>query len=1317
MRVELDDGEVIELGTVEAAPTVSIIDFSKRSTDDFGTTTVVPRGFSRRMAVRLAVPYDDVDRLQQLMASLRATPARWVADETRATLAFRGFYKDFSVDIATQPFSLCTLTVEGLVATDDITDAGGEAAPDGQASTLLLLDPAVVTDTVLTGSTVGESEYPGWASAATYAKGARVIRAHRVWESLIAGNTGNDPSTSPTQWLDTGPSNRWAMFDQAIGSATRADGQIEIVLTPEAAVTALAVLDTTAGTVRVRAGAYERTIDIDASGSALFDDLAVPAGTPVRVLAVAASISGSPTTWADNASWNDAARWNDRTTGGDGTVAIGTLMLGNLRGLGITETAPASGITDFSRKDTDQFGAVTIVERGYAKKMSAKALIDSNAVDAVANRIASVRARPALWIGAAGLDSLTIYGFFKDFSIEVGQTVSKLSLSVEGLSEATTVAPLIAAVDWENVGDPNGTKPTNNADKTSENTAKDTAAVGGKPAADVLGAINSIPLIQDAVDRAKQKIDQAQHDTDAALEGVNVRLTLARGDLDLAISDLAAEAARAQGAEEDLSQRIETLSASGGYDDTQVRALISNVDAARADDKRAITQRVADAEVEYRGLDSATNGRVGRAEAALSDATRSIAQQFDTVATEYRGLNTATNGRITTAIESLSDADRTINLRIDNIVAQGGGGSEGVDSVARAEISRVESAYAAADLAIGQRIDSVQSTFTSGRGLTPDGDFGAAGAGWASSEFTFATYGGGNLAASTPGRYAQLSGRTHTKVADTTRGLRLHCVFRLYAPAQMTYCGLQMFDSTGAYIGNVYADNFAGMLAPGTYTIDQLYVGTFAEPQTPQYRTGGRFIPGVASVVPLFLANYPDQGGPFAGGYVQIESFWLEDVGTAQIADAKATSAASTAADAQRSVAALTDSTATQFRGVNTTLTGYDQRISNLSTDLTGYAGRLTRIEAVAQAGGNLLPNTAFLTLDGWALSYNADGTTALSLNRAGTPWMIGGVENNLTLYRATAGAGLCAEVQSARFAVRPGSTVQFYALTANHRCNVWTTLFFFRADGSYQGYAGEFMSPRINEGGQRIDAWDMTGSKGVLIPSDVVAACFAFRIYNVSSDGYAWMSRPFVTEVQPGANTWAPYAPGNDRTVISSVAARITTAEGTLADLPNRYAAASRTQLLEAQVNRTSPSPLNSYVDAVNGRIDTVNANTVSSLNARIEDRASAIADAKVGPVAQAAQSASTQAGDAYGRASLALSAANDAAGKLSSARVELAAVTPGGRAQVILRSDQAQGAAIDFVGDTRFLGQNGGNTISISAVTGITMTTPGGINYVEIG
>ena len=471
MRVVTPAGEAIELGTVETSPTIGIIDSSRRVTDDFGVTTVVERGFARRMSVRLAVPFDDTSALQRRLADLRATSATWIADERFASLSVQGFYKDFEVDQAVPPLSYCTLTVEGLVETAPIADGGGDPAVSGK-STLQLVQPITITTANLIASSVPDADAAEWSAQATYARGARVMKAatHRIYEAAIGANAGNDPAGTSGKWIDVGPTNQWAMFDQALGSLTSAANSIAVTLDAPG-IQAVALLDVTAATVRLQAVGYDRTVSATA-GSVTFLDL--PAGTT----RVTVTIAGS-------------------------AVSVGTLLIGKLVGLGVTEASPTSGITDYSRKDVDQFGAVTIVERAWSKRMAAKSLIDTAAIDVVDNRIAAVRATPALWIGLDGIDSLTVYGFFKEFSIEVGETTSKLSLSIEGLSVAANIPPFDEPVNWEDVADPAGTKPTDNADKTSDNTSKDTNAVGGKPAGGVLGQIagntfNHVVAIADA---------------------------------------------------------------------------------------------------------------------------------------------------------------------------------------------------------------------------------------------------------------------------------------------------------------------------------------------------------------------------------------------------------------------------------------------------------------------------------------------------------------------------------------------------------------------------------------------------------------------------------------------------------------------------------------------------------------------------------------------------------------------------------------------------------------------------------------------------
>ncbi|WP_394652334.1 hypothetical protein [uncultured Sphingomonas sp.] len=409
-------GASYDLGVTEAKPTVGIIDYSRRVTDDFGVTRVVPRDFARRMSVRMALPFDGVDALNQRLAVLRAQKATWQADERYAALAFDGFYKDFSIDLNVPPLSYCTLTVEGLAEPDPAVETVSDPAPDGKQSTLRLLQPVALSDATLTASNVPENDAAAWVASTAYAVGAKVIRGHRVYESLVASNY-EDPSLAPTAWLDIGPTNRWAMFDQALGTATTRASSI--VVSINTSINAIAALDVSASTIRVQAAGYDRTIAV---------------------------VSGRPTLFLDMPAVSNATV----TIAGSGTVAVGTLLVGNMTSLGITGASPTASISDFSRKEADDFGNVQIVERAWSKRMEAKALIRTDALDKVFGRLAAVRTRPSLWIGDSALDSLIIYGFFRDFSIEVDENVSTLSLSVEGLSLAAppgvSIADQLAAI-------------------------------------------------------------------------------------------------------------------------------------------------------------------------------------------------------------------------------------------------------------------------------------------------------------------------------------------------------------------------------------------------------------------------------------------------------------------------------------------------------------------------------------------------------------------------------------------------------------------------------------------------------------------------------------------------------------------------------------------------------------------------------------------------------------------------------------------------------------------------------------------------------
>jgi hypothetical protein len=295
-----------------------------------------------------------------------------------------------------------------------------------------LIRPTTLTDAMLTSSTAPETDYPAWSSATAYAVGARVIltATHRRYEALAA-STNVSPSSDPTKWLDLGPTNRWAMFDARVGTATSRAASLQVGLAP-GAIDALALIDTEAesATVTLTAGGvqvYSRSQTFNVGGVAIdnwFSWFFEPLGqkTSMLFLDVPVYAAGqlSVTLTRDNPA---------------DSVSCGTLLVGRQLSLGDTEHGADIGIIDYSRKETDQFGVTSVVERAFAKRMTAKVVLATDAIDDIHRSLAALRATPVLWIGSESFESLTVYGFYKEFSIDIAYpTVSYCSLTIEGLT-------------------------------------------------------------------------------------------------------------------------------------------------------------------------------------------------------------------------------------------------------------------------------------------------------------------------------------------------------------------------------------------------------------------------------------------------------------------------------------------------------------------------------------------------------------------------------------------------------------------------------------------------------------------------------------------------------------------------------------------------------------------------------------------------------------------------------------------------------------------------------------------------------------------
>lgn len=113
-------GEVVigkqrRIGVTNFGSSVSILDYSIKSTDDFGNTIIVQRAYSKRADYDVTVDTSSVAAVQKALADIRTTPTVFVGDQNRPETVVYGFYKQFNIVLSTPSISDCSIEVEGLV--------------------------------------------------------------------------------------------------------------------------------------------------------------------------------------------------------------------------------------------------------------------------------------------------------------------------------------------------------------------------------------------------------------------------------------------------------------------------------------------------------------------------------------------------------------------------------------------------------------------------------------------------------------------------------------------------------------------------------------------------------------------------------------------------------------------------------------------------------------------------------------------------------------------------------------------------------------------------------------------------------------------------------------------------------------------------------------------------------------------------------------------------------------------------------------------------------------------------------------------------
>ena len=256
-----------------------------------------------------------------------------------------------------------------------------------------------------------------------------------IYESLQNSNLNKTPGLNPTWWLDRGATNRFAMFDNVIGTSTVATTSLTVVYAPGAIFNSIALINLDAAVIKI-------TIRDGLSGPIVYENIAGVTGSQsyswYDYFFNDPLLKRTQIIFSDIPPYLNAHVTLELTNSVGMNVSLAQLLVGDLVSLGKTEYGASAGIVDYSIKQTDEFGTTTFVKRAFSKRLNASFNIENSNLNRVQSYLYTLRATPAVWIASDEVrfeETLIVYGFYKDFSTEISYpTFSKCNIEIESLT-------------------------------------------------------------------------------------------------------------------------------------------------------------------------------------------------------------------------------------------------------------------------------------------------------------------------------------------------------------------------------------------------------------------------------------------------------------------------------------------------------------------------------------------------------------------------------------------------------------------------------------------------------------------------------------------------------------------------------------------------------------------------------------------------------------------------------------------------------------------------------------------------------------------
>lgn len=297
---------------------------------------------------------------------------------------------------------------------------------------LAIVRPVAIAAAQLTSSNVaelhGDYDADAWDGATNYAIGDLVARSttHRTYQRRTAGVSAGTPESDPTNWADIGATNLYKPFDRVYQAQCQNDDSIVYTLTPGAFADCLVILNAQCATAQLTVAGTD------------FDETASMYG---RTVTGWYDFFYEPFTYrADYAFQNLPMLIGNvvtlTLTNAGGVAMVGEIVVGLSRAIGYVKWSPSTGIKDYSTKEEDQWGNLTVLEGAYSKRMTLNLEVANTFIDEMHRLFARYRATALVVIGVGNLyECLIAYGYLRSWeNVIPGPIKSNTNFVFEGLT-------------------------------------------------------------------------------------------------------------------------------------------------------------------------------------------------------------------------------------------------------------------------------------------------------------------------------------------------------------------------------------------------------------------------------------------------------------------------------------------------------------------------------------------------------------------------------------------------------------------------------------------------------------------------------------------------------------------------------------------------------------------------------------------------------------------------------------------------------------------------------------------------------------------